>query len=108
MKKITVVIAFLVCLISSVFAQEPVELKGKVTDENNKSIKNITVTIKGKDETVQTNDTGIYHTVIQEGKQVIKFSAPGYASKTVIIEIVDDTELDIQLEKIQNSKSSRL
>lgn len=108
MKKITVVIAFLVCLISSVFAQESVELKGKVTDENNKSIKNITVTIKGKDETIQTNDTGTYHTAIQEGKQVIKFSAPGYASKTVIIEIVDDTELDIQLEKIQNSKSSRL
>lgn len=108
MKKITVVIAFLVCLISSVFAQESVELKGKVTDENNKSIKNITVTIKGKGETVQINDSGIYHTVIQEGKQVIKFSAPGYASKTVIIEIVDDTELDIQLEKIQNSKSSRL
>lgn len=108
MKKITVVIAFLICLISSVFAQESVELKGKVTDENNKSIKNITVTIKGKGETVQTNDSGIYRTVIQEGKQVIKFSAPGYASKTVIIEIVDDTELDIQLEKIQNSKSSRL
>lgn len=108
MKKITVVIAFLVCLISSAFAQESVELKGKVTDENNKSIKNITVTIKGKDETVQTNDAGTYYTSIKEGQQVIKFSAPGYASKTVIIEIVDDTELDIQLEKIQNSKSSRL
>lgn len=108
MKKIAGILVLLFCFLSSIFAQEQVKLKGKVTDEGNKSIKNITISIKGKDDPVKTDEEGKYMTMIQEGKYVVKFSAPGYATKTVIIEVVDNTELDIQLEKIQNSKSSRL
>ncbi|ERJ61097.1 carboxypeptidase-like regulatory domain-containing protein [Sphingobacterium paucimobilis] len=108
MKKAASILSFLFCLVGSLFAQEQLELQGKVTDGNNGSIKNITITIKGKEETIQTNDVGSYRTTIPEGKQVVKFSAPGYASKTIIIEVVDNTQLDVQLDKIQNSKSSRL
>lgn len=106
MKKLVSLIAFCFCSVL-LFAQGNVDVKGKVTDENGKAIANVEVVVKNTTQTVKTNDQGEYTVSLPEGKYVFKFTRLSYGTKTVLAQVVSNTELDVALEKIQNSKTSR-
>lgn len=104
----------MVCMMTAftAAAQQSVEVKGVVKDEKGTKIENATVIVKdvvqAKETPTKADKTGAYSIPVKEGKYVFKFQAPGYATKTVIAEIKGNTIIDMDLEKIQNSKTSRL
>ncbi len=106
MKKLLTLITFcLICLFT--FAQNNVEVKGKITDENGQAISNAEIVVRNTTYKLTTNDRGEYSINLPEGKYVIKVSKLAYGTKTVVIEVVGNTELDLSLEKIKRSKTSR-
>lgn len=107
MKKLVSLITFcLLCVLS--FAQGNVEIKGRVIDEQGKAIANAEVVVRNTTEKVKTDANGAYAVSLPEGKYVLKVSKVAYGTKTVIVELNTNTELEISLEKIKNSKTSRL
>lgn len=106
MKKLVTLITFcLMCLFS--FAQGNVEVKGKVTDENGQAIAKAEVVINNTTHTLTTNEKGEFSINLPEGKYVIKVSKLAYGTKRVVLEVVSDTQVDVSLEKIKRSKTSR-
>ena len=112
MKKFISTLALVFGVLFFVHAQEKVDIKGTVKGENGIKIENATITIKDMSTKIQTpiksDKNGDYTTSIEVGKYVLKFSAPGYATKTVLTEVVGNTVMDMDLVKIQNSKTSKL
>ena len=108
MRKLTSLLIVLFSVISMAFAQESLKIKGTVTDSKvSTNVKDVKIFIKGKEIPIKINENGEFTIDVPEGKHTIKFSAPGYKTKTVFIEIYSDTELNMELEKIQNSPTSR-
>lgn len=108
MRKLTSLIIMLLAIICIVSAQESVKIHGVVRDSKNTEIvREAKITIKGKEIPIQLDEKGTYKITLPEGNHIIKFQAPGYKTKTLIIEVYSDTELNIELEKIQNSPTSR-
>lgn len=109
MKKLSSIFILLFSVISMAFAQQQsVKLKGTVKgNEGAEILKEITISVKGKELPIKINEKGEYSIQVQEGNHTIKFSAPGYKTKTVFIEVYSDTELNMELEKIKNSPTSR-
>lgn len=112
MKKLINILVLLVGVVFCAAAQDTVEVKGVVKDEKGAKIEKATVIIKdivnAEETPVKADEKGEYAFPIKEGKYVFKFQAPGFATKTVIAEIVGNTIIDMDLVKIQNSKTSRL
>ncbi len=108
MRKLSNFFLMLFAVIFMASAQEAIRLQGVVRDSKNTEIvREAKITIKGKEIPIQLDEKGTYKISLPEGNHIIKFQAPGYKTKTLIIEVYSDTELNIELEKIQNSPTSR-
>ncbi|MDQ2719149.1 MAG: SusC/RagA family TonB-linked outer membrane protein [Bacteroidota bacterium] len=84
MKKFVTVVAVLLLLQSTqlLFAQQQREIPGKVLDVSNAPLAGVTVLVQGKKTGTQTNSNGVY-TIRATNKDVLVFSAVGYATQRV-------------------------
>lgn len=112
MKKLINTFILVLGLVFCVSAQQKFEVKGTVKSDKDIVIENATVILKdianAEETTVTADKDGAYTIPVREGKYVVKFTAPGYAPKTAIVQVIGNTVLDMALVKIQNSKTSRL
>ena len=107
MKKIISLISFcLLCAFS--YAEGIIEVKGRITDEQGKAVSNAEVVVRNTKEKLKTDANGNYKIVLPEGKYVVKVSKESFGTKTVLIELNANTELDVSLEKIKKSETSRI
>lgn len=106
MKKLVIIFIASMALTAQVFASN-VTIQGKVESNENTELKNVEIEVKGIEKPFTINSDGTFTLDIPEGKHVIKFSAAGHGTKTVVIEVNGNTTLDVELEKIRKSKTSR-
>lgn len=89
------VLALIIVLTISVFAQTKVELTGRVTDESGYPIPGVNILLE--DFGAATDDTGKFKiSAIEGGVYDIKFSAVGFETKILEnVELISDTQLNI-------------
>jgi iron complex outermembrane recepter protein len=106
MKKLSIL--GLILIINNIFlmASEQVSLVGKVTDEDNRPVKEITVTLDGKSNLLAITDSIGYFTIkkITPGKYSLKIKSNDYESHSEEITISDEeiTTINIVLNKRSN------
>lgn len=108
MKKLIIIFISIMAFTAQAFAAN-VTIQGKVESNEKTELKNVKIEVKGIEKAFTINSDGTFNLDIPEGKHVIKFSATGHGTKTVIIEVLGagNTNLDIELEKIRKGKNSR-
>ena len=103
MKKLFSVLMFYCFSLTTVFAQQTTEVRGRVTDENKQPLIGVDVVLEGTSIGVSTNDKGFYelHNV-PVGKQTIVFSYLGFQTLKIRTDVAPNpsgthTHLDVQL-----------
>ena len=103
MKKLFSVLMFCCFSLTTVFAQQTTEVRGRVTDENKQPLIGVDVVLEGTSIGVSTNDKGFYelHNV-PIGKQTIVFSYLGFQTLKIRTDVAPNpsgthTHLDVQL-----------
>ena len=103
MKKLFSVLMFCCFSLTTVFAQQTTEVRGRVTDENKQPLIGVDVVLEGTSIGVSTNDKGFYelHNV-PVGKQTIVFSYLGFQTLKIRTDVAPNpsgthTHLDVQL-----------
>jgi TonB-dependent starch-binding outer membrane protein SusC len=67
------------------FQQQDRTIKGKVTDENNAPLANVSVTLRGSNKSVMTDEGGNFEMTIPSGKAVLQFTAVSFVAKDVSV-----------------------
>lgn len=62
-------------------------LRGKVTDENGTPIPYVNILLEGTSTGTSTNGNGVYTLKINQGKHTLRFSALGYETQSVAVEV---------------------
>ena len=89
--------------LTTVFAQQTTELRGRVTDENKQPLIGVDVVLEGTSIGVSTNDKGFYELRnVPVGKQTIVFSYLGFQTLKIRTDVAPNpsgthTHLDVQL-----------
>lgn len=103
MKKLFSVLMFCCFSLTTVFAQQTTEVRGRVTDENKQPLIGVDVVLEGTSIGISTNDKGFYelHNV-PVGKQTIVFSYLGFQTLKIRTDVAPNpsgthTHLDVQL-----------
>ena len=103
MKKLFSLLMFCCFSLTTVFAQQTTEVRGRVTDENKQPLIGVDVVVEGTSIGVSTNDKGFYelHNV-PVGKQTIVFSYLGFQTLKIRTDVAPNlsgthTHLDVQL-----------
>ena len=103
MKKLFSLLMFCCFSLTTVFAQQTTEVRGRVTDENKQPLIGVDVVLEGTSIGVSTNDKGFYelHNVLV-GKQTIVFSYLGFQTLKIRTDVAPNlsgthTHLDVQL-----------
>lgn len=103
MKKLFSLLMFCCFSLTTVFAQQTTEVRGRVTDENKHPLIGVDVVLEGTSIGVSTNDKGFYelHNV-PVGKQTIVFSYLGFQTLKIRTDVAPNlsgthTHLDVQL-----------
>ena len=103
MKKLFSVLMFCCFSLTTVFAQQTTEVRGRVTDENKQPLIGVDVVLEGTSIGISTNDKGFYelHNV-PVGKQTIVFSYLGFKTLKIRTDVAPNpsgthTHLDVQL-----------
>ena len=103
MKKLFSLLMFYCFSLTTVFAQQTTEVRGRVTDENKQPLIGVDVVLEGTSIGVSTNDKGFYelHNV-PVGKQTIVFSYLGFQTLKIRTDVAPNpsgthTHLDVQL-----------
>ena len=103
MKKLFSLLMFCCFSLTTVFAQQTTEVRGRVTDENKQPLIGVDVVLEGTSIGVSTNDKGFYelHNV-PVGKQTIVFSSLGFQTLKIRTDVAPNpsgthTHLDVQL-----------
>jgi len=100
MKKIFLLLSFLLCLFWTAFAQTK-EIKGKVTDEAGIPLSGANVMVKGAKNGTQTNKDGAFSlTTAVTGAVEIVVSYMGYKAQTIAYG--GEAEVNVQLQKDAN------
>jgi TonB-linked SusC/RagA family outer membrane protein len=68
------------------FQQQDRTLKGKVTDENNAPLANVSVTIQGSSTSVMTDPNGNFEIKITGAKAVLQITSVGFVAREVTVE----------------------
>ena len=103
MKKLFSVLMFCCFSLTTVFAQQTTEVRGRVTDENKQPLIGVDVVLEGTSIGVSTNDKGFYELRnVPVGKQTIVFSYLGFQTLKIRTDVAPNpsgthTHLDIQL-----------
>lgn len=79
----------------TLFAQNAIEVKGKVIDETNDALIGVTVSVKGKHEGTITNVDGMYTLKVSDAQATLVFSYIGYQTKEIALN--GKTELNVTL-----------
>ena len=103
MKKLFSLLMFCCFSLTTVFAQQTTEVRGRVTDENKQPLIGVDVVLEGTSIGVSTNDKGFYelHNV-PVGKHTIVFSYLGFQTLKIHTDVAPNpsgthTHLDVQL-----------
>ncbi|WP_311338147.1 TonB-dependent receptor [Capnocytophaga leadbetteri] len=103
MKKLFSLLMFCCFSLTTVFAQQTTEVRGRVTDENKQPLIGVDVVLEGTSIGVSTNNKGFYelHNV-PIGKQTIVFSYLGFQTLKIRTDVAPNpsgthTHLDVQL-----------
>ena len=89
--------------LTTVFAQQTTEVRGRVTDENKQPLIGVDVVLEGTSIGVSTNDKGFYELRnVPVGKQTIVFSYLGFQTLKIRTDVAPNpsgthTHLDVQL-----------
>lgn len=103
MKKLFSVLMFCCFSLTTVFAQQTTEVRGRVTDENKQPLIGVDVVLEGSSIGVSTNDKGFYELRnVPVGKQTIVFSYLGFQTLKIRTDVAPNpsgthTHLDVQL-----------
>ena len=103
MKKLFSVLMFYCFSLTTVFAQQTTEVRGRVTDENKQPLIGVDVVLEGTSIGVSTNDKGFYELRnVPIGKQTIVFSYLGFQTLKIRTDVAPNpsgthTHLDVQL-----------
>lgn len=103
MKKLFSVLMFYCFSLTTVFAQQTTEVRGRVTDENKQPLIGVDVVLEGTSIGVSTNDKGFYELRnVPVGKQTIVFSYLGFQTLKIRTDVAPNpsgthTHLDVQL-----------
>lgn len=103
MKKLFSLLMFCCFSLTTVFAQQTTEVRGRVTDENKQPLIGVDVVLEGTSIGVSTNDKGFYELRnVPVGKQTIVFSYLGFQTLKIRTDVAPNpsgthTHLDIQL-----------
>ena len=103
MKKLFSVLIFCCFSLTTVFAQQTTEVRGRVTDENKQPLIGVDVVLEGTFIGVSTNDKGFYELRnVPVGKQTIVFSYLGFQTLKIRTDVAPNpsgthTHLDVQL-----------
>ena len=103
MKKLFYVLMFYCFSLTTVFAQQTTEVRGRVTDENKQPLIGVDVVLEGTSIGVSTNDKGFYELRnVPVGKQTIVFSYLGFQTLKIRTDVAPNpsgthTHLDVQL-----------
>ena len=103
MKKLFSVLMFYCFSLTTVFAQQTTEVRGRVTDENKQALIGVDVVLEGTSIGVSTNDKGFYELRnVPVGKQTIVFSYLGFQTLKIRTDVAPNpsgthTHLDVQL-----------
>ena len=103
MKKLFSLLMFCCFSLTTVFAQQTTELRGRVTDENKQPLIGVDVVLEGTFIGVSTNDKGFYELRnVPVGKQTIVFSYLGFQTLKIRTDVAPNpsgthTHLDVQL-----------
>lgn len=103
MKKLFSVLMFCCFSLTTVFAQQTTEVRGRVTDENKQPLIGVDVVLEGTSIGVSTNDKGFYELRnVPVGKQTIVFSYLGFQTLKIRTDVAPNPSgthinLDVQL-----------
>ena len=103
MKKLFSLLMFCCFSLTTVFAQQTTEVRGRVTDENKQPLIGVDVVLEGTSIGVSTNDKGFYELRnVPIGKQTIVFSYLGFQTLKIRTDVAPNpsgthTHLDVQL-----------
>ena len=103
MKKLFSVLMFCCFSLTTVFAQQTTEVRGRVTDENKQPLIGVDVVLEGTSIGVSSNDKGFYELRnVPVGKQTIVFSYLGFQTLKIRTDVAPNpsgthTHLDVQL-----------
>ena len=103
MKKLFSVLMFCCFSLTTVFAQQTTEVRGRVTDENKQPLIGVDVVLEGTSIGVSTNEKGFYELRnVPVGKQTIVFSYLGFQTLKIRTDVAPNpsgthTHLDVQL-----------
>ena len=103
MKKLFSLLIFCCFSLTTVFAQQTTEVRGRVTDENKQPLIGVDVVLEGTSIGVSTNDKGFYELRnVPVGKQTIVFSYLGFQTLKIRTDVAPNpsgthTHLDVQL-----------
>ena len=103
MKKLFSVLMFCCFSLTTVFAQQTTEVRGRVTDENKQPLIGVDVVLEGTSIGVSTDDKGFYELRnVPVGKQTIVFSYLGFQTLKIRTDVAPNpsgthTHLDVQL-----------
>ena len=103
MKKLFSVLMFCCFSLTTVFAQQTTEVRGRVTDENKQPLIGVDIVLEGTSIGVSTNDKGFYELRnVPVGKQTIVFSYLGFQTLKIRTDVAPNpsgthTHLDVQL-----------
>ena len=67
------------------FQQQERTIKGKITDETNAPLANVSVTLQGSRKSVMTDADGNFEITVPSAKAVLQFSSVGYVAKEVSV-----------------------
>ena len=103
MKKLFSLLMLCCFNLTTVFAQQTTEVRGRVTDENKQPLIGVDVVLEGTSIGVSTNDKGFYELRnVPVGKQTIVFSYLGFQTLKIRTDVAPNpsgthTHLDVQL-----------
>ncbi|MHA4844350.1 SusC/RagA family TonB-linked outer membrane protein [Flavitalea antarctica] len=90
----------LLCSSGSLFGQSTVRIAGKVTDDKDSAIANVSVVVKGTTTGTTTDEGGNFSLSVTDPKATLVFTGVGYQSQEVAL--ADQTELVVRMNTLSN------
>jgi TonB-linked SusC/RagA family outer membrane protein len=90
----------LMCCSGSLFSQTGVKIAGKVTDDKDSAIANVSVVVKGTTTGTTTDEGGNFSLSVTDPKATLVFTGVGYQSLEVAL--ADQTELTVRMNTLSN------
>lgn len=84
----------------SVFSQTGVAVKGKVRDDKDSAIANVSIVVKGTTTGTTTDEGGNFSITVPNPKATLVFTGVGY--KSTELALADQTEVNVRLNTLSN------